>query len=163
MLVRFALPHHAILWPHEQDFSSDTIIWDILHAASVGLDRMVGHGGAAVDVRRRQDRYRGAAVPDRLPDDYGGGGAGGHGAVPAGLSEPGGAPEPEWGSAESTGAGHGAADGQDHRVVAVGEGVEHQATEPRYAEDALHDHRAATLGCWKTKAAMSEFHIGRTG
>ena len=34
--------HHAILWPHEQDFSSDTIIWDILHAASVGLDRMVG-------------------------------------------------------------------------------------------------------------------------
>ncbi len=30
------------MWPHEQDFSSDTIIWDILHAASVGLDRMVG-------------------------------------------------------------------------------------------------------------------------
>lgn len=21
--------HHGIMWPHEQDFSSDTIIWDI--------------------------------------------------------------------------------------------------------------------------------------
>ena len=26
-LVRPA--HHGIVWPHEQDFSSDTIIWDI--------------------------------------------------------------------------------------------------------------------------------------
>ncbi len=26
-LVRPA--HHGIMWPHEQDFSSDTIIWDI--------------------------------------------------------------------------------------------------------------------------------------
>lgn len=24
--------HHGISWPHEQDFSSDTIIWDIRHA-----------------------------------------------------------------------------------------------------------------------------------
>ena len=23
--------HHGIMWPHGQDFSSDTIIWDILH------------------------------------------------------------------------------------------------------------------------------------
>lgn len=22
--------HHGIMWPHEQDFSSDTIVWDIL-------------------------------------------------------------------------------------------------------------------------------------
>ena len=29
-LVRPA--HHGIVWPHEQDFSSDTIIWDIVHA-----------------------------------------------------------------------------------------------------------------------------------
>ncbi len=29
-LVRPA--HHGVSWPHEQDFSSDTIIWDILHA-----------------------------------------------------------------------------------------------------------------------------------
>lgn len=26
-LVRPA--HHGIIWPHEQDFSSDTIVWDI--------------------------------------------------------------------------------------------------------------------------------------
>ncbi|WP_024298008.1 DUF2442 domain-containing protein [Methylomicrobium lacus] len=26
-LVRPA--HHGIMWPHEQDFSSDTIIWDM--------------------------------------------------------------------------------------------------------------------------------------
>ncbi len=26
-LVRPA--HHGIMWPHEQDFSSDTIVWDI--------------------------------------------------------------------------------------------------------------------------------------
>ncbi|MGD9730753.1 MAG: DUF2442 domain-containing protein [Desulfamplus sp.] len=26
-LVRPA--HHGIMWPHEQDFSADTIIWDI--------------------------------------------------------------------------------------------------------------------------------------
>ncbi|HIJ30272.1 MAG TPA: DUF2442 domain-containing protein [Gammaproteobacteria bacterium] len=29
-LVRPA--HHGILWPHEQDFSSDTIVWDIQNA-----------------------------------------------------------------------------------------------------------------------------------
>lgn len=29
-LVRPA--HHGIAWPHEQDFSSDTIVWDILHS-----------------------------------------------------------------------------------------------------------------------------------
>ncbi len=28
-LVRPA--HHGILWPNEQDFSADTIIWDIQH------------------------------------------------------------------------------------------------------------------------------------
>lgn len=28
-LVRPA--HHGIMWPHEQDFSSDTIIWDIIN------------------------------------------------------------------------------------------------------------------------------------
>ena len=26
--------HHGITWPHEQDFSSDTIIWDIRHACN---------------------------------------------------------------------------------------------------------------------------------
>lgn len=26
------LAHHGIMWPHEQDFSSDTIIWDIRQA-----------------------------------------------------------------------------------------------------------------------------------
>ena len=31
-LVRPA--HHGIVWPNEQDFSSDTIIWDIVHAQS---------------------------------------------------------------------------------------------------------------------------------
>ncbi|NJM11563.1 MAG: DUF2442 domain-containing protein [Synechococcaceae cyanobacterium SM1_2_3] len=29
-LVRPA--HHGIAWPHEQDFSSDTIIWDMQNA-----------------------------------------------------------------------------------------------------------------------------------
>ena len=29
-LVRPA--HHGIMWPHEQDFSSDTIVWDIENA-----------------------------------------------------------------------------------------------------------------------------------
>lgn len=29
-LVRPA--HHGIRWPHEQDFSSDTIVWDIQNA-----------------------------------------------------------------------------------------------------------------------------------
>jgi len=24
--------HHGIVWPHEQDFSSDTILWDLEHA-----------------------------------------------------------------------------------------------------------------------------------
>lgn len=31
-LVRPA--HHGIMWPHEQDFSADTIVWDIQHAQS---------------------------------------------------------------------------------------------------------------------------------
>lgn len=31
-LVRTA--HHGIMWPHEQDFSSDTIIWDIQNTVS---------------------------------------------------------------------------------------------------------------------------------
>jgi len=29
--------HHGIMWPHEQDFSSDTIIWDIEHAQQASL------------------------------------------------------------------------------------------------------------------------------
>ncbi len=29
-LVRPA--HHGITWPHEQDFSSDTIVWDVQNA-----------------------------------------------------------------------------------------------------------------------------------
>jgi hypothetical protein len=32
-LVRPA--HHGIIWPHEQDFSSDTIVWDIQSAQPV--------------------------------------------------------------------------------------------------------------------------------
>jgi hypothetical protein len=28
--------HHGISWPHEQDFSADTIIWDIEKAQSSG-------------------------------------------------------------------------------------------------------------------------------
>jgi len=41
-LVRPA--HHGIMWPHEQDFSSDTIIWDIQHAqvASAEIDARTG-------------------------------------------------------------------------------------------------------------------------
>ena len=27
--------HHGVMWPHEQDFSADTIIWDIQHNSSV--------------------------------------------------------------------------------------------------------------------------------
>ncbi|SJM94238.1 conserved hypothetical protein [Crenothrix polyspora] len=27
--------HYGIMWPHEQDFSSDTIIWDIQNAIAV--------------------------------------------------------------------------------------------------------------------------------
>jgi len=27
---------HGIIWPHEQDFSSDTIIWDIQNAQQSG-------------------------------------------------------------------------------------------------------------------------------
>ncbi|MFH2091447.1 MAG: DUF2442 domain-containing protein [Pseudomonadota bacterium] len=33
-LVRPA--HHGIMWPNEQDFSSDTIIWDIKNAQPAG-------------------------------------------------------------------------------------------------------------------------------
>lgn len=29
--------HHGIAWPHEQDFSSDTIIWDIQNAQQNAL------------------------------------------------------------------------------------------------------------------------------
>lgn len=32
-LVRPA--HHGIMWPNEQDFSSDTIIWDIQNAQQI--------------------------------------------------------------------------------------------------------------------------------
>jgi hypothetical protein len=35
-LVRPA--HHGIMWPHEQDFSSDTIVWDIQKAQTVSSD-----------------------------------------------------------------------------------------------------------------------------
>ena len=28
--------HHGISWPHEQDFSADTILWDIQKAQSIG-------------------------------------------------------------------------------------------------------------------------------
>lgn len=31
-LVRPA--HHGIMWPHEQDFSSDTIVWDMQNTQS---------------------------------------------------------------------------------------------------------------------------------
>jgi hypothetical protein len=27
--------HHGIMWPHEQDFSSDTIIWDIQNVLAI--------------------------------------------------------------------------------------------------------------------------------
>ena len=54
-----------------------------------------GHGNPAVGVRRGQDRHRGTAVPDRLPDDHRGRGIGRLTAVPAGLPQPGGPPEPE--------------------------------------------------------------------
>jgi len=33
-LVRPA--HHGIMWPHEQDFSADTIVWDIQNAQQAG-------------------------------------------------------------------------------------------------------------------------------
>jgi hypothetical protein len=33
-LVRPA--HHGIMWPHEQDFSSDTIVWDIRESQETG-------------------------------------------------------------------------------------------------------------------------------
>ena len=49
----------------------------------------VEHGRSAVRVRHPQDRHRGAAVPDRVPDDHGGREAGRHGAVSAGLSRTG--------------------------------------------------------------------------
>lgn len=35
-LVRPA--HHGILWPHQQDFSSDTIVWDIQNAQEAPAD-----------------------------------------------------------------------------------------------------------------------------
>lgn len=30
--------HHGISWPHEQDFSADTIIWDIQHSQVAVVD-----------------------------------------------------------------------------------------------------------------------------
>ena len=53
----------------------------------------------------------------------GGGRAGRQGAVSAGLPQPGGAPEPERASAAPTGAGHGAADGQQHAVGSTAGGA----------------------------------------
>ena len=35
-LVRPA--HYGIMWPHEQDFSSDTIIWDMQNATATETD-----------------------------------------------------------------------------------------------------------------------------
>jgi hypothetical protein len=35
-LVRPA--HHGIMWPHEQDFSSDTIVWHMQNAQSLPAD-----------------------------------------------------------------------------------------------------------------------------
>ena len=40
-LVRPA--HHGIMWPHEQDFSSDTIVWDIQNAQQ-GTPERCGSG-----------------------------------------------------------------------------------------------------------------------
>lgn len=36
--------HHGIAWPHEQDFSADTIIWDIENAQQ----------GAPADAKKRR-------------------------------------------------------------------------------------------------------------
>ena len=48
-------------------------------------------GRPAVRLRRGRHRDRGAAVPDRVPDDRRGGGRGGRARVPVGVSEPRGA------------------------------------------------------------------------
>ena len=43
-LVRPA--HHGVMWPHEQDFSSDTIVWDIQNTQSFErMDRSTHLGG----------------------------------------------------------------------------------------------------------------------
>jgi hypothetical protein len=34
---------YGIMWPHEQDFSSDTIVWDIQNAQSVADDSLIGN------------------------------------------------------------------------------------------------------------------------
>lgn len=41
-LVRPA--HHGIAWPHEQDFSSDTIVWDMQHAQQSAPPPLKGTG-----------------------------------------------------------------------------------------------------------------------
>ena len=60
-----------------------------------GTGRDDGHRRAAVRLRRGRDGDGGAAVPDRLPDHPGRGGVRRPDPLPAGLSEPRGAPEPE--------------------------------------------------------------------
>ena len=60
-----------------------------------GAGRHAEQHRAAVDVRRRRHADRGAAVPDRLPDHCAPGAAGRADVLPAGVSEPGGAAEPE--------------------------------------------------------------------
>lgn len=41
--------HHGIAWPHEQDFSTDTIIWDIQNA-----QQAVPTDGNSAALHRRQ-------------------------------------------------------------------------------------------------------------
>ena len=60
-----------------------------------GAGRHAEHGRAVVDLRRRRHADRGAAVPDRLPDHRAPGAAGRGDVLPAGVSESGGAAEPE--------------------------------------------------------------------
>ena len=60
-----------------------------------GAGRHARQHRAAVDVRRRRHADRGAAVPDRLSDHRAPRAAGRRDVLPAGISEPGGAAEPE--------------------------------------------------------------------
>ena len=79
--------------------------------------RHAGHKRPAVEVRRGRDGNGGAPVPDRLPHDYRCGGHGRKLALPAGLSEPGGAPEPERKSAGGNASGLRAPGGTRHAVA----------------------------------------------
>ena len=86
---------------------------------SSGAGRHDRERRAALHLRRGRHGDRGAAFPDRLPDDHRGVGLERGSAVPAGLSQPRSAPEPEPEPAALPGQGRYAPDGEQRPAARI--------------------------------------------